>query len=197
MDMRSDWQSMFPPKVHDILMWRDKKRHAFGIALIVNLFFVLVCFLGYSAFALILLFLFFISSIGLGLHLFYNATSDDETGYSNNVNISHPDVADAQTVQKAIMHNTEFVSMQTSLNIYLFFYEAYLRLLKFHNDIITIKSPEQTLCALAALPLAFIVSWVFNVSMIVWIWLCCNFLLFLPKLIKSSPQARARADKIY
>ena len=97
MTNRNDWQSMFPPKVQDILLWKDQKRLIVGIALIVNVFFVLVCFLGYSAFALILLFFNFVTGIGLGLHLFYNATSDDEPE-KYNVNVSHPDVADAQTV---------------------------------------------------------------------------------------------------
>ena len=79
----------------------------------------------------------------------------------------------------------------------MFAYESYIRIIKFHNDIITIASPEQTLGVLTMLPLAFIISWFFNVSMAVWIWICCNFLLFLPKMIKSSPKAIARADKVY
>ena len=68
---------MFSVRQQEVLLWKDKKR-AGGLALTTNLFFVLVCVFGYSAFSLVLLFVIFIAMIGIMLHLFYNATSDDE-----------------------------------------------------------------------------------------------------------------------
>ena len=60
----------------DLFSWKDRKKTGIILAA-ANMFFVLVIFFNYSVFALALLFLFFVSLLGMGLNLVYRATSNE------------------------------------------------------------------------------------------------------------------------
>ena len=173
-----------------MLLWKDKKR-AGALALTTNLFFVLVCLFGYSAFSLILLFVIFISMIGIMLHLFYNATSDDDHDRSQ-VSVEGEAAQYLTTIQ-----DTEFVSLDAVLKAFLFLYEMAVRIRTFHNDIVTFQSPEMSLVVLPMLTLGFLVSWLGNVSTEVWLWLLSNAMLFYLRFFQTSDNAVRRRDKFW
>ena len=64
-------------KVCDLLSWKDMKKTGIIFASVNMFFMLLVCF-GYSLISLGLLFLFFVSLVGMGLNIVYRATNDHQ-----------------------------------------------------------------------------------------------------------------------
>ena len=164
---RAQEQGLIRPDLAAILEWKSFKRSAAALILI-NVFFFIICYLQNSVIALFLLFIIFLSGLGILLHLIYMSTSQEYRDKLESQEDDQPSEGSSRKERKTV--EQEHVSIERIIPPLLIAFEILLRLENFYNDIATIKNYEATFTAVALLPIVWGLLYVTRLpdSCIVW-----------------------------